>query len=89
MMLRLEAISAGYGRAQVLRDLSLDVGAGEILCLLGRNGAGKTTTMKAIMGLLPLMSGRVLLDGRELSRLPAHDVPRAGVGYVPQGRRLF
>ncbi|MDR9393848.1 MAG: ABC transporter ATP-binding protein [Roseovarius sp.] len=88
-MLRLEAISAGYGRAQVLRDLSLDVGAGEILCLLGRNGAGKTTTMKAIMGLLPLMSGRVLLDGRELSRLPAHDVPRAGVGYVPQGRRLF
>ncbi|GAB4288636.1 MAG: ABC transporter ATP-binding protein [Roseovarius sp.] len=88
-MLVLEAVNAGYGRAQVLRDLSLEVRAGEILCLLGRNGAGKTTTMKAIMGLLPLMSGRVLLDGREVSRLPAHEVPKAGIGYVPQGRRLF
>ena len=58
-MLELDAVNAGYGRAQVLRDLSLKVEAGEILCLLGRNGAGKTTTMQAIMGLLPLMSGRV------------------------------
>ena len=89
MMLEVRDINAGYGRAQVLRDLSLDVAAGEILCLLGRNGAGKTTTMKAIMGLLPLMSGRVLLDGQEISALPAHKVPRAGLGYVPQGRRLF
>ena len=88
-MLRLEAVDAGYGRAQVLRGLSLEVGAGEILCLLGRNGAGKTTTMKAVMGLLPLMGGRVELDGVALSELPAHEVPRAGVGYVPQGRRLF
>ncbi len=89
MMLELDAISAGYGKAQVLRDFSLSVGAGEIVCLLGRNGAGKTTCMKAIMGLLPLMSGRVLLDGQEVSALPAHHVPRAGIGYIPQGRRLF
>ncbi len=88
-MLELDKINAGYGRAQVLRDLSLKVEAGEILCLLGRNGAGKTTTMQAVMGLLPLMSGRVLLDGQEVSRLPAHEVPRAGLGYIPQGRRLF
>ena len=88
-MLALERINAGYGRAQVLRDLSLSVASGEILCLLGRNGAGKTTALQAAMGLLPLMSGRVLLDGRELSRQPAHQVPRAGLGYVPQGRRLF
>ncbi|MDA3857505.1 MAG: ABC transporter ATP-binding protein [Roseovarius sp.] len=88
-MLRLEGINAGYGRAQVLRDLSLEVAPGEILCLLGRNGAGKSTTMKAIMGLVPLMSGRVMLDGQEVSRLPAYRVPRAGIGYVPQGRRLF
>ncbi len=88
-MLELDAINSGYGRAQVLRDLSLKVEAGEILCLLGRNGAGKTTTMQSIMGLLPLMSGRVLLDGQEVSRLPAHQVPRAGLGYIPQGRRLF
>jgi branched-chain amino acid transport system ATP-binding protein len=88
-MLELDAVNAGYGRAQVLRDLSLKVEAGEILCLLGRNGAGKTTTMQAIMGLLPLMSGRVVLDGAEVSRLPPHEVPRHGIGYIPQGRRLF
>ena len=88
-MLELKAINAGYGRAQVLRDLSLRVQSGEILCLLGRNGAGKTTTMQAIMGLLPLMSGAVLLDGKDVSQLPAHEVPRRGIGYIPQGRRLF
>lgn len=88
-MLELSAINAGYGRAQVLRDLDLTVQAGEILCLLGRNGAGKTTTMKAIMGLLPLNSGRILLDGQTISDLPPHKVPAAGIGYIPQGRRLF
>lgn len=88
-MLELNAINSGYGRAQVLRDLSLRVEAGEILCLLGRNGAGKTTTMQTIMGLLPLMSGSVVLDGQKVSALPAHEVPRAGIGYIPQGRRLF
>ena len=88
-MLELHGIGAGYGRAQVLRDFSLRVEAGEILCLLGRNGAGKTTTMQAIMGLLPLMAGRITLDGTEISALPAHKVPRAGIGYIPQGRRLF
>jgi branched-chain amino acid transport system ATP-binding protein len=88
-MLRLDSVGAGYGRAQVLRDVSLDVGAGDILCLMGRNGAGKTTLMRAIMGLLPLMSGKVRLGDITLSDLPAHRVPRAGVGYVPQGRRLF
>ncbi len=88
-MLELQAINAGYGRAQVLRDLSLTVASGEILCLLGRNGAGKTTTMQAIMGLLPLMSGRVTLDGADIGTLPPHKVPRAGIGYIPQGRRLF
>ncbi len=88
-MLRLEGIDAGYGGGRVLQGFSLDVAAGEIVCLLGRNGAGKTTCMKAIMGLLPLMAGRVMLDGQEISRLPAHEVPKAGIGYVPQGRRLF
>ena len=88
-MLKLDRVSSGYGAAQVLFDLSLEVGTGEILCLFGRNGAGKTTTLRAIMGLLPAWSGRITLDGGELSALPAHDVPRAGVGYVPQGRRLF
>jgi len=88
-MLELQGIGAGYRQAQVLRDLSLTVQGGEILCLLGRNGAGKTTTMKAIMGLLPLMSGKVLLDRVEVSALPPHQVSKQGLGYIPQGRRLF
>lgn len=89
MMLELDGVNVAYGKAQVLRDVSLSVAPGEILCLLGRNGAGKTTTMKAIMGLLPLMSGRVVVNGTAVSDLPAHRVPAVGVGYVPQGRRLF
>lgn len=88
-MLELQGVNSGYGAAQVLRDLSLRVEAGEILCLLGRNGAGKTTTMQTIMGLLPLMSGRITLDGQDIGSLPPHEVPRAGIGYIPQGRRLF
>lgn len=88
-MLEIDRIDAGYGRAQVLRGLSLSISPGEILCLLGRNGAGKTTTMKAIMGLLPLTGGQVRLDGQVISELPAHRVAGAGIGYIPQGRRLF
>ncbi len=88
-MLRLENISTGYGPVQVLYDLSLEARPGEVLCLLGRNGAGKTTTLRAIMGLLPLTSGRILLGDEEISALPPHEVPKRGIGYVPQGRRLF
>lgn len=88
-MLELEHINSGYGQAQVLRDFSLRVASGEILCLLGRNGAGKTTTMQTIMGLLPLMSGSIRLDGADISHRPAHEIPRAGIAYIPQGRRLF
>ena len=88
-MLRIERINAGYGNAQVLRDLSFDVVPGEVLCLLGRNGAGKTTTLKAIMGLLPLMSGQIGLGEQVLSELAPHKVPLSGIGYIPQGRRLF
>jgi branched-chain amino acid transport system ATP-binding protein len=88
-MLEVRAINAWYGDVQVLRDLSLSVAAGEVLCMLGRNGAGKTTTLRAIMGLVRPRSGSIRLDGLELTRLPAHEVPRHAVAYVPQGRRLF
>lgn len=88
-MLELTGINASYGQVPALRGLSLDVAAGEIHCLLGRNGAGKTTTMRAIMGLVPRQDGAVILDGENLAQLPAHEVPRRGIGYVPQGRRLF
>ena len=88
-MLRLENISTGYGPVQVLYDLSLEARPGEVLCLLGRNGAGKTTTLRAIMGLLALSEGRITLNDETLSDLPPHEVPKHGIGYVPQGRRLF
>lgn len=88
-MLEVQGIHAAYGQVQALYGVSFTARAGEILCLLGRNGAGKTTTLKSVMGLLPLSDGRVMLDGDEISSLPAHEVPRRGVGYIPQGRRLF
>jgi branched-chain amino acid transport system ATP-binding protein len=88
-MLQVSAINTWYGDVHILRDLSVSVAAGEVLCMLGRNGAGKTTTLKAIMGLVRPRSGSIRLDGVELTRLPAHEVPRQGIAYVPQGRRLF
>ncbi|MGB7319946.1 MAG: ABC transporter ATP-binding protein [Albidovulum sp.] len=88
-MLRLEGIDAGYGDVQVLRGLSLQVGAGEVLCVMGRNGAGKSTMLKAIMGQNRASAGSITLDGTRIDPLPAHEVPRHGIGYVPQGRRLF
>ncbi len=88
-MLSLEAIDCYYGGVRVLKQVSLHVGAGEVLGLLGRNGAGKTTTLKAIMGLVRPRAGRIVLDGSDLAGLKAHDIPRLGIAYVPQGRRLF
>ncbi len=88
-MLVVDKINAGYGEAQILRDVSLEVKAGEILCLFGRNGAGKTTIMKTIMGLVRASSGSIELDGEKISNLPAFEVPKRRVGYIPQGRRLF
>jgi branched-chain amino acid transport system ATP-binding protein len=88
-LLRVENLTATYGSVQVLRDIALELGQSEVLCLLGRNGAGKTTLLKTIMGLVRATSGSVTLEGTELTKLPAHEVPRHGVAYVPQGRRLF
>ena len=88
-MLTLTGIDAFYGNVQVLRGMALEVRRGEILCLLGRNGAGKTTTLKTIMGLVRAQSGTVTLDGEDITALPAHEIPKRGIGYVPQGRRLF
>ncbi|MDN5928165.1 MAG: ABC transporter ATP-binding protein [Hyphomicrobiales bacterium] len=88
-LLKVEGLTASYGSVQVLRDISLELGRSEVLCLLGRNGAGKTTLLKTIMGLVRATSGSVALEGAELTKLPAHEVPRHGVAYVPQGRRLF
>lgn len=89
MRLVLERLTCGYDGAAVVRDVSLAMEPGQVLCLLGRNGAGKTTTLRAIMGLVRPRSGRITLDGHELTRLHAHDIPRLGIAYVPQGRGLF
>ena len=88
-MLELTGIDAGYGNVQVLRGLSLSARAGEVTCVMGRNGAGKTTMLRAIMGQVAISAGSVTLEGRAVQGLPAHEVPRLGIGYVPQGRRLF
>jgi branched-chain amino acid transport system ATP-binding protein len=87
--LRLDRVNCYHGGAHVLRDVSLEVEPGEVLGLLGRNGAGKTTTLRTIMGLVRARSGSISLDGTELLRLPPDEIPRRGIAYVPQGRRLF
>lgn len=88
-MLEVTDLHAAYGKVKTLRGVSLSAQAGEITCLLGRNGAGKTTTLKAIMGLLPPTAGTITLRDEPLHDLPAFQIPRRGIGYVPQGRRLF
>jgi len=89
MMLTVQNYNTFYGDLQVLRNFSVSVAAGEILCLLGRNGAGKTTALKSILGLVPPRNGKLLIDGKDISGLSAEQIPRHGIGYVPQGRRLF
>ncbi|HEU4371469.1 MAG TPA: ABC transporter ATP-binding protein [Methylomirabilota bacterium] len=89
MSLRLDGVNCYYGDVHILRSVSLEVAAGTILGLLGRNGAGKTTTLRTIMGLLRPRSGRITLDGTDLGRLPPHEIPRRGIAWIPQGRRLF
>ncbi len=88
-MLEVSDLHCAYGNVNILQGVSLSVTAGEILCLMGRNGAGKTTTLKCIMGLVQSSSGSVMLDGLDISQLPAHKIPGLGIGYIPQGRRLF
>ena len=89
MTLRLDRVNCYYGGVHVLRDVSLRLAAGEVLGLLGRNGAGKSTTLRTIMGLVRARSGSITLDAAELGRLPPDEIPRRGIAYVPQGRRLF
>ncbi len=87
--LRVRDLHACYGRAQVLFGVNLDVDAGEVVALMGRNGAGKSTTLKSIMGLLPGVKGSVTFGERNMSGLDAFQIARAGIGYVPEDRRIF
>jgi ABC-type branched-subunit amino acid transport system ATPase component/ABC-type branched-subunit amino acid transport system permease subunit len=88
-LLRVEKLTTFYGKSHVLDGVSLDVREGEIIALLGRNGAGKSTLLKSLAGLVPPASGEIVFQGRRIARLPAPDIARLGVGYVPQGRGLF
>ncbi len=88
-MLEIKDVSSSYGQVKMLRGLTMSVGKGELVCLLGPNGAGKSTTFKALSGLLPLDGGAVSLMGADVAKMGAERLTALGVGFVPEGRRLF
>jgi branched-chain amino acid transport system ATP-binding protein len=88
-LLSVEGVETAYGTSQVLFGMSLQVGRGEVVTLIGRNGMGKTTTVKSVMGLLHPKAGRILMEGRELRGQPSYRVARAGLALVPEGRQIF
>ncbi len=88
-MLAIDSLEVNYGAVRVLRGISLAVPEGQIVALLGANGAGKTTTLRAICGLAPVASGRIVWEGEDLVGLPAHAIIRRGLALCPEGRRLF
>jgi branched-chain amino acid transport system ATP-binding protein len=88
-MLRLENLAASYGSDLVLQGINLEVRPGEVVGVLGRNGAGKTTAIKSILGLVPIKLGRVLFENQDLALMARHQIPRLGIGVVPQGSRIF
>ncbi|MFC3074547.1 ABC transporter ATP-binding protein [Shinella pollutisoli] len=88
-LLALEDVTAFYGASQALHGVSLAVGEGEVVALMGRNGMGKTTTIRAILGLTPARTGRITFAGRPIAALPPHRIARLGIGLVPEGRRCF
>lgn len=87
-LLQIRNLTASYGAAQALFDVSLDVNEGEVVALMGRNGMGKTTTVKSIIGMIP-SEGGLTFDGQDLHALPSHKIARSGIGLVPEGRRCF
>ncbi|SAK78927.1 ABC transporter [Caballeronia hypogeia] len=88
-LLKVAALNAFYGRAQILFDVSFEVGRGEVVALMGRNGAGKSTTMKAVMGLLPRVSGAISFMDDSIAGMTPYRIARKGLGYVPEDRRVF
>jgi branched-chain amino acid transport system ATP-binding protein len=88
-VLSVAGVNSFYGRAHILRDVSFEVAAGEVLVLLGRNGAGKSTTLKTLMGLVRPATGRIQFEGADIARREPYRIARAGLGYVPEDRRIF
>ena len=88
-VLELRDIRVHYGKVEALKGISLEVGQGEVVALIGANGAGKTTTLKTISGVRPVTSGTILLEGKDISGVPAHERSRLGIAQSPEGRRIF
>ena len=88
-MLQVNQIDVFYGAAQAVRSVSLNAELGKVNCLLGRNGVGKTTMLKAITGQIPITTGSIIFNGTDISKLPADERARLGIGYIPQGREIF
>ncbi len=88
-LVTVEDIHTFYGKSHILHGVSLQVGAGEVVGLLGRNGVGKSTTLKSIMGLVSPSQGKILFEGKPITGAPSHKLARLGIGYVPEDRRIF
>ena len=88
-ILSIDKLSISIGGSRILRDVSLELGANHVFCLMGRNGVGKTTTLKSVVGLYKSNSGQIVFEGHDISRMPPEHRARAGIGYVPQGRGIF
>ena len=88
-MLKVENLSAGYGKVQVLHGISLEVAAGTLVTLIGSNGAGKTTTLRALSGMIAPTGGRILLGGADIAGMPSHAIAKRGLAHSPEGRRVF
>jgi branched-chain amino acid transport system ATP-binding protein len=88
-LLEIRSLTAAYDTRPVLHDVSLHIGAGEFVCVIGANTAGKSTLLRSISGLVPRLHGSILLDGREILGFPAHTIPSLGVAHVPEGRHVF
>ncbi|GIP15948.1 ABC transporter ATP-binding protein [Paenibacillus montaniterrae] len=88
-MLSVKHIEAGYGESIILRDISLEVKPGQVVCLMGRNGVGKTTLTKTIMGTIKAKSGSIIYDEQNITKLAPYERAKLGIGYVPQGREIF
>jgi branched-chain amino acid transport system ATP-binding protein len=89
MKLSVASLNSYYGPAHILFDVGLEVGAGEVVALLGRNGAGKSTTFRSIVGLVARREGQIIFEGTDVSKYPTHAIVRGGLGYVPEERRIF
>ncbi len=89
LLLQIDNITTVYGKNEMLRNVSLDVPAGTVTCLLGSNGTGKSTLIKAILGLVKITKGKVIFDGKDITGLPTHKVVGTGISIVPEGKRIF